>query len=70
MKPSLCLKIDREWGRVGNFKVREIRVTSICRNKDMAKKEGKRVRWGESPMMGRRFDGEKGRSPDFDLLCL
>jgi len=35
----------------------------------MAKKERERSRWGESER-GRGFDGEKGRSPDFDLLCL
>ncbi len=69
MKPSLCLKIDRDWGRVLNFKVREIRVTSICWNKDMAKEEGERGTGGDGER-GRGSEGEKGRNPDFDLLCL
>jgi len=36
-KPSLSLKIDRGWGRVFSFKVREIRETYICRKKDMGR---------------------------------
>jgi hypothetical protein len=52
-----------------NFKVREIRVTSICRKKDMAKKEGERGTGGDAER-GRGSEGEKGRSPDLDLLCL
>jgi len=54
-KPFLCLKIDRVWPIFVNFKVREIRETSICRKKDMAKEEGERARWGESNKAGFRL---------------
>jgi hypothetical protein len=50
-----------------NFKVREIRVTSIRWNKDMAKEEGERR---TVATRGREGEGYRGRSPDFDLLCL
>jgi hypothetical protein len=38
-----------------NFKVREIRETSICRKKDMAKEEGERGREGKRKKPGFRL---------------
>jgi hypothetical protein len=47
-----------------NFKVREIRETSICRDKDRAKEEGKRGRGEE----GERGRGEERKKPGFRLV--